>query len=82
MWVRVCCRGVSQGVCLAKSVSTHCGRGKHCLAGSGGCNKYIWTALPLKLYSVVSMQGLGEGSGVEFSLGNHSDETLKGVLGH
>jgi hypothetical protein len=38
--------------------------------------------LPLKLYSVISMQGLVEGSGVEFSLGTHSGKTLKGVLGH
>lgn len=32
-------------------------------------NKYIRTALLLRLCSVISMQGLGEGSGEEFSLG-------------
>ncbi len=47
-----------------------------------GYNKYIRTALLLRLCSVISMQGLGEGSGEEFSLGTHSGEMLKGVLGH
>jgi hypothetical protein len=32
--------------------------------------------------TVLQHQGLGEGSGVEFSLGTHSGKTLKGVLGH